>query len=315
VVEPTEPQERTRPVDGLEIPRAHVVFPRVSSPMEKLVPMLVQGSAVAATLIGASGCVSIANAQENTTDAREALFGPIDEAGEARILARTSTIGTLVEVNAGDPGAATRVTIHGINAAPDTVEPLNARGVKRGDRVLTFAYDDRHSRLSETSAVLARELGEWMKSNPGERLIIEAHSMGGRVLLGALNELNARGELTGPVDVTLIAPPLAGYRSANGSRMLPGFIARAIGGAMPGKDMGTSSDYQKMLESLTLPSSVKTTIYVAANDTIAMPDSPTNVAIARNLGARFFRVDGAGHDDVIGRVVSGDRDGIVDLTP
>ncbi|MBI2377199.1 MAG: alpha/beta hydrolase [Deltaproteobacteria bacterium] len=300
-------------------PRSRGDFVRSSTP--KLVPLLVHGSAAAASLLGATGCAELAHA--NLIDPLEAqrladdalLRAPIDEAREATLLERAGSTGALIELSAGGPGAPTLVTIHGINGAPDSVDPLNDRGVDKGERVLTFAYDDRHSRLTTTSNLLARQLSEWMSSHPGETLRIEAHSMGGRIALGALGKLQASGQLSGPVELVLIAPPLAGYGSANGARMLPAFFARLIGGAMPGKDMGTRSGFQKMLERLRLPENVKSTIYVASDDTIASPESPTNAKIARNLGARLIRVDGADHDSVISRVASGDTTGFVDITP
>ena len=302
-------------------PRTHGLGAPQRSFFDSAFPMLLQGSAVAAAILAASGCVTVTSASLHDNAgvrlARSTLFPPlaIDEDQEAGLLRAAHQSGTIVELSPGLPGAATLLTIHGINAAPNTVEPLNVRGIQQGERVLTFAYDDRYSRLTDTSGALAQELSTWMKEHPGQPLAIQAHSMGGRIVLGSLHQLHTRGELSSPIDLTLLAPPLAGYGSANGARMLPDFLARVFGGAMPGKDMGTNSDYQHMLETLELPSSVKIRIYLAADDTIAKPDSPTNVLIAPRLGARLFRVEGAHHTSVVNRVVSPDPKGIIDITP
>lgn len=308
-------------LDGPRPPRTHTLGGGSRSPVETFLPLLAQGSVVAATLLGATGCVTISSAYPPDTAgdrlARATLFSPrtIDEAHETSILQGAKGRGVLVELSPGKVGGATLVTIHGINAAPDTIQPLHDRALHDGDRVLTFVYDDRHSRLTDASRALAGELGTWLKEHPGQPLRIQAHSLGGRVALGALHRLNTDGALSSPIELTLLAPPLAGYASANGARLLPDFLARAIGGAMPGKDLGTNSDYQRMLETLELPSSVSVRIYVASGDTIAAPDSPTNVKIARRLGARLFRVEGAEHTNVVGRVASGDPTGIVDISP
>lgn len=300
--------------------RAHTLSAPKST-FQSLLPLLQPGSVVAATVLGATGCVTVSTAYAPDLKAElltsATLFSPraITEEHEASILRGAHGRGVLVELSPGALGATTLVTIHGINAAPDTIQPLHERAQHDGARVLTFVYDDRHSRLTDASRSLAGELATWMKEHPGQPLRIQAHSLGGRVALGALHRLNAEGALKSPVELTLLAPPLAGYASANGARFLPDFLARAIGGAMPGKDLGTNSDYQRMLEALELPSSVSAHIYLAAGDTIAAPDSPTNVKIAQHLRARLFWVEGAEHTSVVGRVASGDPAGIVDISP
>ena len=247
-----------------------------------------------------------------------ALAGPLEAGSRAGTptVARTISQDQEVELLGGKdrPGRLERIaegnsghtvfTVHGINGAPDVVQPLSQRAADQGHEVQTFVYDDQYRRLEDSSRDLADSLRAWMEAHPGEPLEIHAHSMGTRVSLGALDLLNQEGRLTVPVDLHLVAPPLGGYAAANMARMSPGFLGSLIAGVRPGVDMGTTSDFQARLEALNLPSNVRTTIYMGTQDTVVDHQMPGFHRISNNLGARLVTVDGADHINVVTRVAT-----------
>jgi len=232
-----------------------------------------------------------------------AVRGP-DETYEQRLVGGPNQPGRLIHLMEGRRGAV--MTIHGINASPQNVDALAQPGVEGGREVHTFAYDDRFRRLSDSSADLAQHLGQWMERNPGQPLSLRAHSMGGRVTLGALALLQERGQLDGrPIRLDLVAPPLGGYQAANWARAdVTGLVGSLVGGMRPGRDMGTDSGFQQRLESLRLPGNVQTRIFVGQNDSIVDPSMPGFQRIAQNLRARTFLIPGADHDSIVGSVAN-----------
>lgn len=232
-----------------------------------------------------------------------AVRGP-DETQEQRLVGGSNQPGRLIPLMQGNHGAV--MTIHGINASPQNVDALAQPGVQNGREVHTFAYDDRFRRLSDSSADLARELGQWMARNPGQPLTLRAHSMGGRVTLGALALLQDQGQLEGrPVRLDLVAPPLGGYQAANWARAdVTGLVGSLVGGMRPGLDMGTDSGFQQRLENLRLPSNVQTRIFVGENDSVVDPTLPGFQRIAQNLRARTFQIPGADHNSIVESVAN-----------
>ncbi|MCK6552849.1 hypothetical protein L6R52_43900, partial [Myxococcota bacterium] len=155
-------------------------------------------------------------------------------------------------------------------------------------------------RLTDSSIDLATQLRTWLDVNPGAPLAIDAHSMGGRVVLAALDQLAREGRLGArAISLNLIAPPLGGYTAANAARWAPSFLGGAFDGLRPGIDMGTSSSFQERLEALALPPNVHTTIWVAERDTIVDPSMAGFAQIRARLGAETRVVPGATHDSII----------------
>ena len=235
-----------------------------------------------------------------------AAVRPVDETQERGIVGGINRQGRMVQLTPGQPGQSRNVavvTVHGINASPDHVAPLAHQAAQNGQEVHTFAYDDQFRRLRNSSADMAHELGTWMDRNPGQPLQIRAHSMGGRVALGALAQLQQEGRLQGrPVNLDLIAPPLGGYHSADWARLdFADALGDSIPGMRPGKDMGTNSDFQLRLENLRLPENVTTRILLGDGDTVVDPNLPGFRRIAQNLRAQTIVVPGADHDSIVGR--------------
>lgn len=223
----------------------------------------------------------------------------IDESYERALLGGQNNPGRLVPLAQG--GRGTTVTIHGINGAPTDVQALSEQAAGEGHNVQTFVYDDNFRRLTDSSQDLAGELREWMRANPGQPLRIQAHSMGGRVALGALARLQEEGQLRNPVELDLIAPPLGGFGGANAARMdFLDVIGRVAPNVRPGRDMGSDSDFQQQLERLQLPG-VRTRIITGREDTVVDAQLPGFRAIARNLAAQQLQLPGD-HSTVIDQV-------------
>ncbi len=229
----------------------------------------------------------------------QALVRGPNEAQERELLGGTNQPGRLIPLVQGRNGAV--VTIHGVNAAPGAVDSLAEPGVRTGQEVHTFAYDDRFRRLGDSSRDLAGQLAEWMDRNPGQPLSLRAHSMGGRVTLGALSVLQEQGRLGGRrINLDLVAPPLGGFSAANWARAdVTGVLGRVIPVLRPGQDMGTSSGFQEQLEALRLPANVRTRIFVGGRDEVVDPNLAGFQRIQRNLGAELIRLPEADHNTIL----------------
>jgi pimeloyl-ACP methyl ester carboxylesterase len=229
----------------------------------------------------------------------QALVRGPNEAQEREILGGRNQPGRLVPLMQGRNGAV--VTIHGVNSAPEAVNSLAEPGVRSGQEVHTFAYDDRFRRLGDSSRDLAGQLGEWMERNPGKPLTLRAHSMGGRVTLGALGLLQEEGRLEGRrINLDLVAPPLGGYGAANWARAdFTGVLGGVVPVLRPGRDMGTSSGFQEQLESLRLPANVRTRIFVGGRDEVVNPNLDGFQRIQQNLRAQVIHLPEADHNTIL----------------
>ena len=232
----------------------------------------------------------------------QALVNGPNEAQEGQLLGGSNQPGRLVPLMQGRNGAV--MTIHGVNAAPDAVSSLAEPGVRSGQEVYTFAYDDRFRRLTDSSQDLAGQLAQWMERNPGQPLTLRAHSMGGRVTLGALALLQEQGRLSGRnIQLDLVAPPLGGYGAANWARAdFTGALGALIPVLRPGRDMGTGSAFQEQLENLRLPQNVRTRIFLGGRDQVVDSSLPGFQRIQRNLGAQLIRLPEADHNTILQQV-------------
>src|SRR5262245_56585602 len=214
-------------------------------------------------MLGLAGCAALRPA----TGLRETepSTAVLDEASEQAILEGDGNRGRLVALSDGIPGMGATITGHGVNAAPSDLQPLHESAVRRGRRLLTFAYDDRFRRLRDSSRELAWAIAQDQREHGDGRLTIEAHSMAPRIAVSALDALMTdrawRGNLEGRLSLRLIAPALGGSRAANLARLAPPGLAQAIGGVVPGIDMGTNSAFQVGLETADFPPGVATDIY------------------------------------------------------
>jgi pimeloyl-ACP methyl ester carboxylesterase len=136
-------------------------------------------------------------------------------------------------------------------------------------------------------------------------LVIEAHSMGARIALEALNYLGSRIARLGDVQLVLIAPPLGGFAGANMAPYAPAFL-RDVPGLLPGLDMGSHSALQTDLESMRLPASVVTRIYLGDRDGVVDAETPRFRLVVKRLRASVIRVS-ADHDGIVELVAMSGR--------
>lgn len=219
----------------------------------------------------------------------------LDEVAERAVLEGVRKPGKLLTLTEGSASQPLALSIHGINGDPDDVQPFIDDAAANGQTAMTFCYDDQYRRLTQSSKELASQLGRWIEQNPGRPIEISAHSMGSRVVLSALERLNAQGKLTMPVDLRMVAPPLGGYGSANFASLAPRFIGERIAGVQPGKDMGTWTGFQRELEHVRLPENVNVTVFTAGRDDVVDSSTERFGRIVDNLGARVVHLPDADH--------------------
>lgn len=200
------------------------------------------------------------------------------------------------------------LSVHGINGAPEEVQPLIDHAVAEGQTTMTFCYDDRFGRLTDSSKALAEQVSRLIDENPGRPLEFSAHSMGSRVALAALDHLNRQGKLTMPVTLRMVAPTLGGYSSANFATLAPDFIGKLIAGVQPGKDMGSTSQFQRDLEEIRLPENVAVIVFTAGRDEVVEPRGERFDRIIENLGARVVHLPDADHMSAIEQAAQHLRD-------
>lgn len=223
-------------------------------------------------------------------------FASIDqltEKVEQQILHDSKSSGQIVRLNEGRPGHGIHLSIHGLGADPAAMAPLTARAEAKGQTTAAFAYDDFHGDQKNNAQALAGELKTWVAEHPGEKITIETHSLGGRMILAAFNYLQETGDMPKTsIQLSMVSPPLAGFGFCNLALPLPIPVARLIPGAAASRDMATGSGSQKQLESVRLPENVKTRIFYGDNDNLIDYTKEGARRIAENLNAEVFYLAG-----------------------
>ena len=206
--------------------------------------------------------------------------------------------GTLIDVHTGRDGRPTVIAVHGIAGQPSDLAPLIQKAIDAGDTVKAFAYDDKFRSLENSSLDLALAIEEWGNVQPTGSLRIDAHSMGGRVAIGAVAILTTRGALTNSVELNLIAVPLAGIARANLVRLLPRFLPwiRPLNG------MASSSRYQRMIDHLQLPSTVEVNVFAGDQDTVFTHSTKKYRALVRVLHRTLHVFPNATHMSTVEEV-------------
>jgi pimeloyl-ACP methyl ester carboxylesterase len=219
----------------------------------------------------------------------------IDMEFERRLLKETHGRGALVEVHTGAAERPTTIFVHGMPDGASTLSPMMQKAIDADETVEAFAYDNKFRSLEYSSRDLASAIETWMDENPAQRLRIDAHSMGGRLALGALAILQKSGRLTGDVELNLIASPIAGVRRAIFARLAPGFLPwiRPLRGIAPG------SGFQTVIDRLELPSNVAVHIFVGDKDKVFSHATPKYAALVRKLGATLTVFADATHTSIL----------------
>ena len=208
----------------------------------------------------------------------------------------------MVMVTPGGRQAASKetvLTIHGISGSPQDMQALHQTADKEGKQAWTMVYDDRHRSLPESSKDMANSIREWRKQHPNQDLKIQAHSMGSRITLGAMQELKESGDLAkGKVQLELLAGPIGGLEGmTNSANMVPEFLGRLGANIVPGKSMGDQSKFQKQLDQIDLPKNVSTKLVMGRQDDLVKA-TPNWEAMKARLQAKTSWMD-ANHDTIV----------------
>lgn len=222
----------------------------------------------------------------------------IDGVFERTLLKQTHGRGTFVDVHTGAADRPATIFVHGMPGAPSSLIAVIQKAIDAGRTVKVFAYDNKFRSLEDSSRDLAHSIECWMDDNPGQGLRIDAHSMGGRLALGALAILQERGRLDGDIALNLIASPIAGTKSASFSRLAPGFIPwiRPIRGIAP------ASKFQAVIDRLELPSNVTVNVFVGDKDNVFKHSTNKYGSLVAKLNATLKVFANATHTSIIDEV-------------
>lgn len=145
--------------------------------------------------------------------------------------------------------------------------------------VLGFDHDHQAMTMQEAALTLA-EAVRALKDQGITDVTIVAHSMGGLVSKGAIDELSRTGdaEKFDSIDLHALGAPWGGFAMADLARYLPGSeaISQAIGYPM-GPEMGPGSEYLKNL-SQPMPSNGELHLYRGDIDTVSTPEADNTKA-------------------------------------
>jgi hypothetical protein len=216
----------------------------------------------------------------------------INEGFERKLLKETHGRGTFVEIHSGTGDGVTTIFVHGMRGSTSSLARVI---LKAGDTVKAFVYDDKFRSLEDSSGDLATSIETWMDDNPEEPLRLVAHSMGGRVALGALAILQGDGRLTSDVELNLIASPIAGVKSATFSRAAPGFIPWI----RPSRGMASGSKFQGVIDRLELPSNVTVNIFVGGKDDVFSHSTKKHAVLVARLHASLTVFANATHTSIL----------------
>jgi alpha-beta hydrolase superfamily lysophospholipase len=172
------------------------------------------------------------------------------------------------------------------------------KAIDGGGTVKAFVYDNKFRRLEDSSRDLASAIATWMDDHPGPALRVTAHSMGGRVALGALAILKGNGRLTGDLELNLIASPIAGMKSAILSQLAPGFLPWI----RPSRGMASVSKFQGVIDRLELPTNVKVNIFVGDKDEVFKHSTKKYGDLVEQLHATLTVFANATHMGVLDEV-------------
>jgi pimeloyl-ACP methyl ester carboxylesterase len=137
------------------------------------------------------------------------------------------------------------VLVHGVNGSPRDFAGMVARFEGTPYQPLYFFYPTGIA-LKEASKSLARALEDFVKRNGVERFAVVAHSMGGLVTKGVLNQVDVPKDLPGWKLFVSISTPWTGFEAAEKIKSLPYHPASL-------QDMWTKSDFLKKVHSTPIP--------------------------------------------------------------
>lgn len=238
----------------------------------------------------------------NCVSYAEPILDPnlLDKQWEQNLIHKNSP-GKLINVSEGIHDKIA-ISVHGINASPSTLASIMSKRIEQNFDTYTFAWDNEFRRLSHSSNDFASELLVLLQNKPNATVLIDAHSMGARMVLVALGRLQKNNSfLDNRIIFNLIAPPLSGYESANSAIRAPAIAQKLIKNLRPSMDMGTQSLFQKELDIVRLKSNFSLKIFFAEDDKTAPLDAKSYI-LSQKLNAHFSVVENKNHDTILNSI-------------
>lgn len=169
-----------------------------------------------------------------------------------------------------------------------------------GNAVLGWVHDHQSATMADSAKQLSEAIAA-LKETGITDVTIVAHSMGGLVAKGAVDELSRNGEADnfGQVDLHAFGTPWGGFALAELTR-LPGAeaVSHAVGYPM-GPEMRPSSEYLSSL-SQPMPDNSQLHLYVGTTDDIALPGSSFTqgrYSAVEGIATSVTHLEGFGHND------------------
>lgn len=157
--------------------------------------------------------------------------------------------------------------------------------------VMGWNHDHRAMSMRASARLLAGRISDLSAQGITDVTIV-AHSMGGLVAKGAIDELSRTGKAKNfvRIEIRAFGTPWGGYTLADLVPVLPWSetISRAIGYPM-GPDIGPHSDYMTSLAQ-PMPANGKLHIYVGTADHIARPEAFRTKARYKSIEARAVTI-------------------------
>lgn len=193
------------------------------------------------------------------------------------------------------------ILVGGIKSNHDYFESWVPALSDKSNVVLGFDHDHQAMSMKEAAVSLAESI-KALKEQGITDVTIVAHSMGGLVSKGAVDELSRSGAAEGfnSVDLHALGTPWGGFAVGDLARYTPGseFISKAVGFPM-GPEIGPGSDYMKDLAQ-PMPPNGELHIYKGDRDTVATPEMDSTkeryASIEKNA-VSATELEGFGHND------------------
>jgi pimeloyl-ACP methyl ester carboxylesterase len=208
-----------------------------------------------------------------------------------------------------DPRRTPVFLVHGIKGSPRDLEPLVSRFEETPYQPVVFFYPTGMS-LSEASRQLGTQVRDFLRRHPNDRYGIVAHSMGGLVAKGLLDEFDVARELPGWRVFVAISSPWQGIAATAHSDRLPRRPASW-------EDLAPNSGYVRRINETPIPRRLAFYMFFGArsgrsllaalgnNDGRLTVDSMMDTPLARQARDVFgFYED---HDSILGAERVSDR--------
>jgi hypothetical protein len=184
------------------------------------------------------------------------------------------------------------ILIGGINGSYHYFDKWAPTWASTNTVVMGWDHDHRAMDMRAASLLLMKEIMS-LKKYGIEELTIVAHSMGGLVSKGAIDELSRTKKSVNfsSIDLKAFGTPWGGYAAATMAGLMPGSetICRIFGYPMA-LNIGPNSEYMKNLAQ-PMPPNGKLNIYVGTTDGIALPETSSTKSRYASIEAFAFSIN------------------------